>query len=91
MVHGSSQARGQMGTAATGLRHSHMGSEPDVQPTPQFTAIFNSLREARDQIWVLMDASQVHNPPSHNGSSLFSKHFNHSFLLGTMLGAWDMG
>ena len=35
-----SQARGRIGTVATGLHHSHsnMGSEPCLQATPQLTA-----------------------------------------------------
>ena len=41
MAYGSSQARGQMGTAAAGLCHSHsnMGSKPHLQPTLQLMAI----------------------------------------------------
>ena len=40
VVYGGSQARGQIGTIATGLHqsHSNAGSEPCLQPTPQFTA-----------------------------------------------------
>ena len=34
MAYGSSQARGQIGATAGSLHHSHMGSEPRVQPTP---------------------------------------------------------
>ena len=39
-AYGGSQARGQIGAAATGLRqsHSNAGSEPRLQPTPQLTA-----------------------------------------------------
>ena len=35
-----SQARGQIGVTAAGLRHSHSqaGSEPQLRPTPQLTA-----------------------------------------------------
>ena len=35
-----SQARGQIGAVAAGLRHSHSraGSEPCLQPAPQLTA-----------------------------------------------------
>ena len=41
MAYGCSQARGQMGAAATGLHHSHSnaGSELHLQPTPQLTAM----------------------------------------------------
>ena len=39
-AHGGSQARGPIGTIATGLHqsHSNMGSKPHLQPTPQLTA-----------------------------------------------------
>ena len=39
-AHGSSQARGQIRVAASGLYHSHSntGSEPHLQPTPQLMA-----------------------------------------------------
>ena len=38
-AYGGSQARGQIGAAATGLRqsHSNAGSEPRLQPPPQLT------------------------------------------------------
>ena len=40
-AYGSSQAKGQIGATAAGLHHSHshMGSEPHLQPTPQLTAM----------------------------------------------------
>ena len=40
MAYGSSQARGQIGAIAAGLRqsHSNAGSEPCLQPTLQLTA-----------------------------------------------------
>ena len=40
MAYGSSQARGQIGAVAAGLRQSdsNTGSEPRLQPTPQLTA-----------------------------------------------------
>ena len=39
-AYGGSQARGQIGAVATGLRqsHSNAGSEPRLQPTPQLMA-----------------------------------------------------
>jgi len=37
-AHGGSQARGVIGAVAAGLHHSHMGSEPHLQPTPQLMA-----------------------------------------------------
>ena len=40
MAYGGSQARGLIGAAAAGLRHSHGGARPEVclWPTPQRTA-----------------------------------------------------
>ena len=40
-AYGGSQARGQIGAVATGLRqsHSNAGSEPHLRPTPQLTAM----------------------------------------------------
>ena len=42
-AYGSSQARGQIGTVAASLHHSHSntGSESCLQPTPQLTAMLN--------------------------------------------------
>ena len=37
-AYGGSQARGLIGSVATGLRHSHSGSKPRLRPTPQLTA-----------------------------------------------------
>ena len=41
VAYGGSQARGQIGAVATGLRqsNSNAGSEPRLQPTPQLTAM----------------------------------------------------
>ena len=41
MAYGGSQARGLIGAVAAGLRqsHSNVGSEPDLRPTPQLTAM----------------------------------------------------
>ena len=68
-----SQARGQIRAAAAGLHrsHSHTRSEPCLRPTPQL--------RARDGTHILMDSSQVRNPLSHNGNSLYS-------LVGSVLG-----
>jgi len=42
MTKGGSHARGQFGVLATGLKQSHnVGSEPDLWPTPQLTAILD--------------------------------------------------
>ena len=48
-AYGSSQAGGQIGGAAAGLHHSS-----------QLRRILNPLIEARDQILILVDPSQVH-------------------------------
>ena len=58
MAYGSSQARGRIRAAAAGLHHSS-----------QQRWILNLLSEARDQICILMDASQVLNLVNHNGNS----------------------
>ena len=44
MAYGGSQARGQMGATAAGLHHSHSngGSQPNLRPTPQLTAMPDS-------------------------------------------------
>ena len=36
---GDSQARGPIGTVAAGLRHSNLGSKPNLWPTPQLMAM----------------------------------------------------
>ena len=43
-AYGGSQARGRIGATAAGLHHSHrnMGSEPHLQPIPQFVAMPDS-------------------------------------------------
>ena len=40
---GGSQAKGQIGAVATGLRHGHINarSEPHLPPTPQLTAMLD--------------------------------------------------
>ena len=57
------KARGQIGALSVGLdqSHSNMESEPHLHPTPQHTAMPdpNPPSKARDQICVLMDASQI--------------------------------
>ena len=58
-AYGSFQARDRIGTVVAGLHHSHSNtrSELRLSPTPQL--ILNPLSKARDQTWVLMDASQM--------------------------------
>ena len=63
MAYGNYQARGQIGTIAAGLNHSHNNtrSEPHLRPTPQLTGqILNPLSEARDQTRMFMGPSRVH-------------------------------
>ena len=76
VAYGDSQARGLSGATAAGLHHSHSntGSEPHLWPTPQLmaTQILNPPREARDRTHILMDASRIPNPLSHNGNSWVS-------------------
>ena len=60
-AYGGSQARGQIGAAATGLYHSSQ--------QPQ---ILNPLSEARDQTQIIKDTSWVLNPLSHSGNSCMS-------------------
>ena len=54
---GGSQAKGLIGAAAAGLRHSHTRSEPHLQPTSHLWPcwILNLLRKARDQHHILVD------------------------------------
>ena len=51
IAHGGSQARGGIGAAAAGLRHSHsnVGSEPHPRPTPQLVAMLDP--EPTEQDW----------------------------------------
>ena len=54
-VHGDSQARGPTGVAGLGHSHSSSGSKPcSQQPW-----ILNSLSEARDRTYNLMDTSRI--------------------------------
>ena len=52
-AYGGSQARGQIGAVATGLRQSHnsAGSEPCLQPTPQLTAMLDPQPTEQSQGW----------------------------------------
>ena len=58
-AYGGSQAKGRIRAAATGLQHSHSntGSEPHprLQHSSRPCLILNPLREARDQMRILMD------------------------------------
>ena len=56
MAYGVSQARGQIGATAAGLRHSNTGSEPHLWPTQQLMATRDS--------W-LNEQGQRSNPHSH--------------------------
>ena len=63
-AYGSSQARGQIGAAAVGLRHSHIHarSEPHLPPNHRSQQCWtrNPLSEARDGTHVLIDTSWLH-------------------------------
>ena len=48
-TYGGSQARGQIGAAAAGLRHSHAGSKPHLPPTPQLAAALDPQPTERGQ------------------------------------------
>ena len=62
-AHGDSQARGQIGAAATGLCHSHSKAGPshvcDLHQRSQKCLILSPLSEVRDQTCILMDTSQI--------------------------------
>ena len=66
VAHGGSQARGPIGTVATGLHHSHSNATLDLSHIcnlhhcPRQRQILNPPREARDRTHILMDASWVH-------------------------------
>ena len=61
-AYGSSQYRDQIRAAAAKLHRSH--SKPDL------SCVYD-LHHSSQQHHILMDTSQVHNPQSHNGNSLF--------------------
>ena len=48
--------------------------------------ILNPLSKSRDQTYLLMDASQVHNPPSHNRNSPLN--FLTAFTLNNKIVLW---
>ena len=72
-AYGGSQARGLIGAVTASLHHSHsnLGSELCLWPThsSQQPWILNPLSKARDWTRILMDASRVLNPLSHNRNS----------------------
>ena len=66
-AYGGSQARGQIGAIATGLRHSHSNTGFRILATSAtYTTahskgwILSPLSEARDRTCILMNASQIH-------------------------------
>ena len=68
-AYGCTQARGQIGAVATAR------TMPDLSPICNLYhslwqhRTLNPLSEARDWAWILMDATQILNPLSHNGNS----------------------
>ena len=93
VIYGGSQARGQIGATAAGLRHSHSnaGPEPRLQPTPHSwqSWILNPLSKARDRTRNIMDPSQIcfrcttTGTPvsSHFNSATFMEHFNFECIV----------
>ena len=88
VAYGSSQARGQIETAAAGLQHSHSntGSKSHLQLTLQLWQhrILNPLSKARDWICILMDTSHALNLLSHRGNSqknYFRSLFQNGYIL----------
>ena len=74
-AHGGSQARGQIGSTAASLHHSHAGSELRLEPTPQLTATLD-LQPT--------EQGQGSNPQPHGyelGSLLLSHNGNSSMSL----------
>ena len=73
VAYASPQARGQIGTAAASLHHSHSSADLsricDLCCSLWQHHILNPLRGARDGPCIFMDPSWVLNPLSHNGSS----------------------
>ena len=73
-AYGGSQVGGQIGAVAASLHHSHSntGSEPlicNLWHSSWQLGILHPLSEARDRTCILMDASQIHLPLSHNRNS----------------------
>ena len=60
----SSQARGWIGAAATGLYHNHSNAESkhviNLHHSSRQCKILNPLSKARDRTHIFMDASQIH-------------------------------
>ena len=71
-AYGSSQARGQIRTTATTYTTPtatwDVDCVCDLHHSSQQRWILNTLSEARDQTWVLMDTSRVCYPLSHSGN-----------------------
>ena len=62
--YGGSKAKGRIGAVVASLcqSHSNARAKPRLQPIPQLTARLDpqSLSEARDRNFILMDTSWVH-------------------------------
>ena len=80
---GGSQARGRIGTVVTGLHHSHShaGSKPvcDLHHSSRQCWPLNPLSEARDQICILVNTSQICS--CHDGNSIVFFVFFVFFLI----------
>ena len=70
-AYGGSQARGGIGASAAALRHSHVGSEPHLRPTPQLMAMWDSYPTEQGQGSNLQPhgSSLDTFPPCHDGNS----------------------
>ena len=72
-VYRDSQARGPVGTVVTGLCHSHSTRDPsrvcDLHHSSWQHRILNPVSKAREWTHILMDASRIRQPLSHDGNS----------------------
>ena len=72
-AYGGFQARGLVRAVAAGLPHSHTMQDLnhvfDLHHSSQHCRILNPLSKARDGICILMDASQIRCPLSHDGNT----------------------
>ena len=75
----SSQARGQMGAAATATATPDLSCICDLCRSLQQHRILHPLSKATDWTRILRDTNQILNPLSHNGNSKFLYFIKHSY------------